>query len=129
MLVRVIACLLSFYLFRLAARNGSSHCIGPKKKQATLLVCFLFVCFFVCSFVYLFGRLFVCVSYSFFLRFFFSFFVFDDRCSDKCQNLDEYFDKKRQFYELLCVPLKPTTFGVSFPEVIMIANVFTSQKH
>ena len=32
----VIACLLSFYLFRLAARNGSSHCVKPKKKQATL---------------------------------------------------------------------------------------------
>ena len=26
------------------------------------------------------------------------------------------------------MPLKPTTFGVSFPEVIMIANVFTSQN-
>ena len=25
-------------LFLLAARNGCSHCIGPKKKQATLLV-------------------------------------------------------------------------------------------
>ena len=49
-LVRVIACLLSFYLFRLAARNGSSHCIGPKKKQATLLVYPFVVCFvrFVC---------------------------------------------------------------------------------
>ena len=60
-LVRVIACLLSFYLYRLAARNGSSHCIGPK-KQATLLV-WLFV-FFVSLFlfVYLFARLFVCVS-------------------------------------------------------------------
>ena len=50
-LVRVIACLLSFYLFRLAARNGSSHCVEPKKKQATLLVYQLVVCFvrFVCS--------------------------------------------------------------------------------
>ena len=27
------------------------------------------------------------------------------------------------------VPLKPNTFRVSFPEVIMIAKVFTSQKH
>ena len=63
-LVHVIACLLFFYLFRLATRNGSSHCIGPKKKQATRLVCLC--CFFVCSFVYLFDRLFVCVSCSFF---------------------------------------------------------------
>ena len=30
---------------------------------------------------------------------------------------------------ILCVTLKPTTFGVSFPEVIMIANVLTSQKY
>ena len=127
MLVRVIVCLLSFHLYRLAARNGSSHCIGPKKKQATLLVCFFR--FFVCSFAYLFGRLFICVSCSFFLCFFLVSLLFDDRCSDKCQNLDEYFDKNRQVYEFLCVPLKPTTFGVSFPEVIMIANVFTSQKH
>ena len=28
-----------------------------------------------------------------------------------------------------CVLLKPNTFVVSFPEMIMIANVFTSQKH
>ena len=98
-----------------------------KKKQATRLVCLC--CFFVCSFVYLFDRLFVCVSCSFFLCFFFSSLLFDDQCSDKCQNLDEYFVKNRQFYHFLCVPLKPTTFGVSFPEVIMIANVFTSQKH
>ena len=27
------------------------------------------------------------------------------------------------------MPLKPNTFRVSFPEVIMIAKVFTSQKH
>ena len=98
-----------------------------KKKQATLLVC-LFR-FFVCSFVYLFDRLFVCVSCSFFLCFFLVSLRFDDRCSDKCQNLDEYFVKNRQVYEFLCVPLKPTTCEVSFPEVIMIANVFTPQKH
>ena len=30
---------------------------------------------------------------------------------------------------ILCVPLKPDTCRVSFPEMIMIANVFTSQKH
>jgi len=56
LLVRMVACslacLLYFYLYRLAARNGSSHCIGPKKKQATLLV-WLFVLFFVSLFVLL----------------------------------------------------------------------------
>ena len=30
---------------------------------------------------------------------------------------------------ILYVPLKPNTFKASFPEMIMIANVFTSQKH
>ena len=114
-------------LFVLAARNGSNHCIGPKKKQATLLVCF-FVSLFVRLFICLVACLFVCLVLFSFVSFLVS-LLFDDRCSDKCQNLDEYFDKNRQFYHFLCVPLKPTTFGVSFPEVIMIANVFTSQKH
>ena len=30
---------------------------------------------------------------------------------------------------ILCVTLEPTTFYMSFPEVMMIANVFTSLKH
>ena len=30
---------------------------------------------------------------------------------------------------ILRVPLKPNAFIVSFPEMIMIANVFASQKH
>ena len=127
-LVHVIACLLfSFYLFRLATRNGSSHCIGPKKNRRLGLFVFvvsssvrLFICLIACLFVCL--VLFSFVSFSVSL-------LFDDRCSDKCQNLDEYFNKNRQIYHFLCVLLKPTTFGVSFPEVIMIANVFTSQKH
>ena len=116
-----------FYLFRLATRNGSSHCIGPKKNRRLGLFVFvvsssvrLFICLIACLFVCL--VLFSFVSFSVSL-------LFDDRCSDKCQNLDEYFDKNRQFYHFLCVPLKPTTFGVSFPEVIMIANVFTPRKH
>ena len=67
----LFACLLSFYLFPLAARNGSSHCIGPKKKLGLLVFCF-----FVRSFACLFDRFFVCVSCSFFLCFFFNFFVF-----------------------------------------------------
>ena len=82
---------------------------------ARLLSC-LIACLFVCLILFSF------VPFSVAL-------LFDDLCSDKCQNLDEYFDKNLQFYQFLCVPLKPTTFGVSFPEVIMIANVFTSQKH
>ena len=73
-LVRVIACLLSFYLFRLAARNGSSHCIGPKKNRRhylfvffvpsfvrllTCLIACLFVCLVLFSFVFL-------ISFDFF---------------------------------------------------------------
>ena len=73
--VRVVACLLYLYLYRLAARNGSSHCIGPKKKQATSLVCFL--CFFVSLFV----RLFICVATCLFVRLtFFSLFGFEFLC-------------------------------------------------
>ena len=96
-LVRVIACLLSFYLYRLAARNGSSHCIGPKKKQATLLVCFfvVFVSLFVRLFICLLACLFVCLILFSFVSFLVS-FLFDDRCCNKCQNLDEYFDKNRE---------------------------------
>ena len=30
---------------------------------------------------------------------------------------------------ILCATLKPTTFYMSFPEMIMNANVFTSLKH
>ena len=30
---------------------------------------------------------------------------------------------------ILCVRLKPNMFRMSFPEMTMIANVFTSQKH
>ena len=83
------------------------------------------------------------------------------------QNLDEYFDANQQteimvFYvefnhqffrmplkpdtfrmslpkvimiantftmSILCVRLKPNAFVVSFPEMIMAANFFTSQKH
>ena len=84
----------------------------------------LFVRLFIC----LVACLFVCLILFSFVSFLVS-LLFDDRCSSKCQNIDEYFDKSRQFYQCLCVLLKPTTFGVSFPEAIMIANVFTSQKH
>ena len=54
-LVRVIVCLLFFYLFRVAARNGSSHCIGPKKTGdivCLLLFVFFVSLFFVCLFVW-----------------------------------------------------------------------------
>ena len=40
-LVRVIACLLSFELFRLTTRNGSNHCIGPKKNRRLGLFVFV----------------------------------------------------------------------------------------
>ena len=126
-LVRVIACLLSFDLFRLTTRNGSNHCIGPKKNRRLGLFVFV-VPLFVRLFICLIACLFVCLVLFSFVSFSVS-LLFDDRCSDKCQNLDEYFLKNLQFYHFLSVLLKPTTFGVSFPEVIMIANVFTPQKH
>ena len=135
---RVLVCMISFlfWLFRVAARNGSSHCIGPKKKNRRRCVFFfvfsffgvLFVCLLVCFFFFLFVCLFVFLIFFAFLSFLTS-LLFDYLCSDKCQNLDEYFDKNRQFYQCLRVPLKPATFGGSFPEAIMIANVFTPQKH
>jgi len=96
-----------------------------KNRRHRLFVFFVFVVsLFVRLFICLVACLFVCLVLFSFVSFLVS-LLFDDRCSDKCQNLDEYFDKHRQFYNFLCVPLKPTTFGVSFPEVIMIANVFT----
>ena len=127
--------LIVFFLF---VSFGHTQWLQPlhrtKKKQATRLVCLccFFVVFVVSSsvrlFICLIACLFVCLVLFSFVSFSIS-LLFDDRCSDKCQNLDEYFDKNRQFYHFLCVPLKPTTFGVSIPEVIMIANVFTPQKH
>ena len=50
------------------------------------------VVFFVCSCVYLFGRLFVCVSYFFSFVCFSVSLLFNDRCCNQCQNLDEYFE-------------------------------------
>ena len=93
-LVRVIACLLSFYLFRLAARNGPNHCIGPKNRRHCLFV-FLFLCLLVCLFVWSL----VCLCVLFFPLFFLVSLLFDDRCSDKCQNLDEGFHENREFYK------------------------------
>ena len=74
-LVRVIACLLFFYLYRLAARNGSNHCIGPKKKTddtACLFFCF-FVSLFVRLFICLLACLFVCLIHFPFVSFLISF--------------------------------------------------------
>ena len=44
------------------------------------------------------------------------------RTSSTWQDLETLYWKT---ISILCVPLKTTTFGVSFPEVIMNANVFT----
>ena len=52
-LAHVIACLLFFfYLFRLATRNGSSHCIGPKKKTGDTTCLWPDVCVCVCVFFF-----------------------------------------------------------------------------
>ena len=103
--------------------------IASDQKKNRRLGLFVFV---VSSSVRLFICLIACLVVCLVLFSFVSFSVsllYVTLCSDKCQNLDEHFDKNHQFYQLFCVPLKPTTFGVSFPEVIMIANVFTPRKH
>ena len=82
----------------------------PKKHRRLGLFVFV-VSLFVRLFICLIACLFVCLVLFSFVSFSVS-LLFDDRCSDKCQNLDEYFDKNRQFYHFLCVPLKPTTWGV-----------------
>ena len=101
--------------------------VKNKKKQ----------CGFLCLFVCLFARLFVCLILFPFVSFLVSLF-FDDRCSSICPNLNEYFDKHlqndkpqtnmvknlRTLDQFFCVPLKPNTFRMSLPEVIMIANAF-----
>ena len=104
----------------IAFNTGGVQCFGINCSFVVPLFVRLFICLIACLFVCL--VLFSFVSFSVSL-------LFDDQCSDKYQNPDEYFDKNHQFYNFLCVPLKPTTFGVSFPEVTMIANVFTPQKH
>jgi hypothetical protein len=148
-LVRVIACLLSFYLYRLAARNGSSHCIGPK-KQATCHVCFLFLCLFVCLFVWSLVCLCVLLCFSF-VCFLVSLF-FDDRwysCisnsyiagnvhsrryinRQRIREISKKIAKLRNHKIFLTytnpvfwIALKRNTFRMSLPKVIMIANTFT----
>ena len=61
------------------------------------------VCFVVCFVVSLFVRLFIClVAYLFVSLILFSFvsflvsLLFDDRCSNKCPNLNEYFEGNLQ---------------------------------
>ena len=98
------------------------------RRHCLFVVVVLFVSLFVRLFICLLVCLFECLILFSFVSFSVS-LLFDARCSNKCQNLDEYFVKNRQAYEFLCVPLKPTTFGVSFLQVIMITNVFTHLKY
>ena len=93
-LVHVVVCLLLFYSFRLATRNGSNHCIGQKKRRLGLFV--FIVSLFARLLICLIACLFVCLVLFSFVSFSVS-LLFDDQCSDKCQNLDENFDKNRQF--------------------------------
>ena len=111
--------------------------------------------------------MFVCVSFFPLVSVLVS-LLYDDRCFDTFQILNDVFDKNRQndntcqiikksqtvclyafktitfrvspkkvimigitfTMSILCVNLEPTTFFyMSFPEVIMIAYVFTSLKH
>ena len=135
-----------------------------KKKRHCLFGC---LCFFVSLFVRVFICLVACLLVRLILFPFVSFLVsllFDDRCSKILTNILTKIGKRKNnsvllrvleisFFgclkpnsfrmslpkvimnantftmTILCVPLKPNTFRVSFPEIIMIANVFTSQKH
>ena len=106
MLVRVVVCLLVFYLYRLAARNGSNHCIVPTKKNkryclfGSLFVVRVFdVSLFICLFVCLVVRL---IHFSF-VSFLVS-LLFGDRCANKCPNLDEYVNTNRQTDKVLKTP-------------------------
>ena len=51
------------------------------------------------------------------------------KMDDHCQNIYECLQIIVNFISFSVSLLRPTTFGVSFPEAMMIANVFTSQKH
>ena len=80
--------------------------IASDQKKNKRLGLFVFVVsLFARLLICLIACLFVCLVLFSFVVFIIS-LLFDDRCSDKCQNLDEYFDKNRQFYNFLCVPLK-----------------------
>ena len=78
-----------------------------KQKQTTSLACVvvlvvslvarLFICLLACLFVCL--MLFSFVSFLIYL-------LFDDRCSSKCQNIDEYFDEYRQNDKILKIAMK-----------------------
>ena len=128
-LVRVVACLL-FFLFISFGRTQWLQPLHRTKKTGDIdcLVVYFFISLCFRLFICLVACLFVCLILFPFVSFLVS-LLFDDRCSDKCQNIDEDFDNNREFYKFLCVPFKPTTFGVSFPEVLMIADVFKLQKH
>ena len=106
------------------ARNGSMrHCLFFGFVGFFFSNLFNFVS---CSFVFL-------ILFPFVVFCFLCFFMFDVPIN--FWNLDEYFYKTIKMtrsctvMSILCVPLKPNTFKMSFPEMIMIANVFTSQKH
>ena len=83
------------------ARNGSSHCIGPKKERRHCL-CVFVVCvvsLFVRLFICLLACLFVCLILFSFVYFLVS-MLFDDRCSSKCQNIPTQFQKSRSCYSV-----------------------------
>ena len=90
-LVQLIACLLFFICFVWPHAMAPAIASDQKKNRRLGLFVFvvslsvrLFICLIACLFVCL--VLFSFVSFSVSL-------LFVDRCSDKCQNLDEYFVK------------------------------------
>ena len=129
-------CLLVVFVFASSGRTQWLQPLHRTKRKTSDIDC-LAVCFFVSLcfrlFICLLACLFVCLIIFSFVSFSVS-LLFDDRCSNKCQHLDEYFDKHRQRGKILkhhkendlflCVHLNATNLGVSFPEVIMIDNLF-----
>ena len=108
---------------------------GSQKWQISR---FVFLCLFVCFFAIVSGWLFACLFVSFclivcvFLRFFVLLIICVPinvkrltKNSKIISHLMAWVDQKPQFS---CVPLNPTTFEVSFLQVITIANVFTPLK-
>ena len=100
-------CLLVVFLF---ISFGRTQWLQPLHRTKTtndivclvvcLVVCFFFVSLFFRLFICLLACLFACLILFSFVSFSVS-LLFDDRCSSKCPNLDECFDKNRKHDKVL----------------------------
>ena len=104
-------CLLVLFLFVSFGRTQWPQPLHRTKKKTGDIACLflLFLCLFVCLFICLLACLFVCLILFSFVSFLVS-LLFDDRCSDKSQNLDEYFDKKSSILSILVCVFKTHNF-------------------